>query len=140
MSSISALPPAVVVHGAADVARACAAGLPLTLLSAPGAAVFAGPGWWIALARQACAAYPGLIAADLLDCADAPGLALAALRLGQRRLILDPTCPAFATVAATMRERGGEVHAERLPALDLADPRAERRLEAWLRDSAAPLR
>lgn len=88
------------VQGATDVDRACAPGEPIVLLSAPGAALFAGVGFWRALVEQAFARYGPLIAADVLDCADAPGLALAALRLGQKALVLDPACPGFATVAA----------------------------------------
>jgi len=134
------MPPAVVVHGLADIARACAPGLPLVLLSAAGAAIFAGPGWWLALMRHAVARHPGLVAADMLDCADAPGLALAALRLGQKSLILDPACPAFAAVAATAAGLGATVRAARPPALDLAERGADRRLRAWLHDNAARLR
>jgi hypothetical protein len=114
--------------------------LPLTLLSAPGAAVFAGPGWWVALMDLARARYPALVAADLLDCGDAPGLALAALRLGQRALILDPACPAFPAVAATAAGLHAQVVGVRPPALDLAVHGAERRLDAWLGDSAPTLR
>ena len=93
-------PRAVVVHGAAEVDRACAPGLPVVLLSASGAALFAGVGFWRALMEQARARHGDLIVADVLDCADAPGLALAALRLGQRALVLDPACPGYAAVVA----------------------------------------
>ncbi len=138
----TAFPPAVVVHGAADLARAAAPGLAFTLLSAPGAAIFAGPGWWLALAALARQRHAALAATDILDCADAPGLALAALRLGQRTLILDPATPAFAAVAATAEAAGACLLATRPPALDLADRTADRRIAAWLapRDSDAPLR
>ena len=124
--------PAVVVHGRADIARACAPGLAMTLLSAPGAAIFAGPGWWLALARLARADFGALISADILDCADAPGLALAALRLGQRTLILDPACPAFTQVAATASGLGASVLPTRPASLDLASPTADRHLRDWL--------
>lgn len=125
-------PKAVVVHCITDVDRACGAGLPVTVLSAPGAAIFAGPGWWLSLLRLARARHGGLIAADILDCADAPGLALAALRLGQRTLILDRACPGFDTVAVTAGSLGASLLSIRPDALDLAIPGAERRLVAWL--------
>jgi len=76
----------------------------------------------------------------VLDCADSPGCAMAALRVGQRRLVLDPACPAFAAVAATAATLGATVLAGRPAALDLADRDAERRLHAWLRgDNVEPL-
>lgn len=39
-------PPAVIVHGLADARAAVAIGLPVTLLSAPGAGLYAGCLWW----------------------------------------------------------------------------------------------
>jgi len=83
----------------ADVERACAAGRPIVLLSPPGGALYAGVGWWRALADAARGRFPDLVVADVIDCADAPSLALAAIRMGQKALILMPSCPAFGTVA-----------------------------------------
>jgi hypothetical protein len=119
-------PPAVVVHGLDDAHSALRPGLPVTLLSARGAALFAGCGWWRALMAAAEAPI------DILDCADAPGHAMAALRIGQQNLVLDPACPAFAAVTAAAGSLGARVLPGRPPALDLADPGAERRLLAWL--------
>ena len=124
--------PAIVVHGADDVDRACAPGLPVTLLSAPGAALYAGCGWWRALVDQARARHPGLIAADILDCADAPGLALAALRIGQAALVLDPACPGFPAVAAIAAARGVALFPARPAALDLRTCWSAAKLTLWL--------
>ena len=77
------LHPAVVVHDLAQANAALAAGLALTMLSAPGAGCFAGAGWWRALVAQARATHPDTPCQDVLDCADAPGHAMAAIRLGQ---------------------------------------------------------
>jgi hypothetical protein len=135
------LPPAIVVRALADALAALAPCLPVTLLSAPGAGVFAGAGWWRALVAAARAAHPATPCADILDCADAPGRAMEAIRAGQDVLVLDPACPAFARVAALAR-----VLPARPPALDLGDRGALRRLRAWLErrppedDSTAPLR
>jgi len=118
-------PPAVVVHGLRDARAALAPGLPVTLLSARGAAAYAGCGWWRALMQAAGAAI------DILDCAGAPGYAMAALRIGQRCVILDPG-PAFAAVSAAASLLGAVVLDARPAALDLADRGAERRLRAWL--------
>lgn len=46
-------PPAVIVHGLDNARTALAPGRPVTLLSAPGAALYAGCGWWRALVRLA---------------------------------------------------------------------------------------
>ena len=79
------------------------------MLSAPGAALFAGCGWWRAVIERARGEYPGVPIDDILDCADAPGLALGALRIGQRRLVLSPTSPGWQSVAAIAASLGGEV-------------------------------
>jgi hypothetical protein len=118
-------PPAVVVHGLRHARAALAPGLPVTLLSARGAAIYAGCGWWHAMMQVVGAEI------DILDCADAPGYAMAALRLGQRRIILDAG-PAFAAVSAAAATLGAIVLDTRPAALDLADRGAERRLLGWL--------
>jgi hypothetical protein len=127
------LPPSVVIHGLADARTALEAGLPVTLLSAPDAALFAGCGFWHALVAQAKAEHPDVTAPDILDCGDAAGHALAALRLGQRILILAEGTPGRAAVAAIALASGATVLAARPPALDLARMGAARRLRAWLR-------
>ena len=123
---------AIVVHGLQHALAALRAGLPVTLLSAPGAGAFAGIGWWRALIAAAMAAHPDALCSDILDCADAPGAVMAALRHGQRRLILSTDCPAFAAVAAAAGACGAELLAVRPAALDLAQPGAEGLLNAYL--------
>jgi hypothetical protein len=126
------LHPAVVVHGLEDAEAALAVGRPVTLLSARGAALYAGCLWWREMIARARAAHPAMPVIDILDCADAPGRALAAIRAGQKFLILAPTVPGFPAVAAIAAARGLVLLAERPPALDLAEPGAARRLPAWL--------
>jgi hypothetical protein len=123
--------PAVVVHGLADARAALRPGYPVTLLSAPGAARFAGCLWWRELVAAARAEQPATPVRDVLDCGDAPGLAMAAQRVGQRRLVL-AAGPAFAAVAMAADGLGAVVLAERPPALDLARRGNLRRLRAWL--------
>ena len=122
---------AVVVHGLADARNALAPGLPVTLLSARGAALYAGCLWWRALVATARAERLHLAVADILDCADAPGRALEALRAGQSLLVLEP-CPGRADVEGAAAECGAVLLAMRPPALDLASPRALRQLQCWL--------
>ena len=123
------LPPAVVVHGAAHVKLALTAGRPVLLLSAPGAAGYAGVLWWRCLIDAHGAPY------DALDCERQPGRALEALANGCRIVVLPP-CPASAEVRA--RAANALVLEARPPALDLAQPGAARLLEAWLADDSAP--
>lgn len=132
-------PPAVVVRGLADARAALAPGLPVTLLSVPGAALFAGCGWWQALAAATRAEHPGIAVCDILDCADAPGQALAALRIGQRGLVLEP-CSGRTDVEQAALGCGAILLPRRPPALDLARRAAPAILVAWLAgDSPAPL-
>lgn len=126
------LPPSVVVYGLADTRAALGVGLPVTLLSAPGAALFAGIGFWHALVAQAKAEHPDVTAPDVLDCGDAAGYALAALRLGQRVLVLAEGTQGRAAVAAIASASGATLLAARPAALDLARRGAARRLPGWL--------
>ena len=131
------------VHGPAQAQAALALAGPhgVRLLSPPGAAAWAGIGWFLALVAQARAAHPGVPCDAALDCGGEAGLALAALRAGAAIVILQGACPAFAAVAAAAAAAGASLWPARPEALDLAgyDPRRRddgRRLSAWL--AAAP--
>jgi hypothetical protein len=127
------LPPAVMINGLAEGHAALAPGLPVTLVSAPAAAVFAGAAWWLALLAELRRAHPAFGFPDVLDCGDAPGLAAQALRLGQRRIAFSSPVPGLvARIGALGVECGAEVLPCLPPALDLAQPGAHRRLTAWL--------
>ena len=117
----------MVIHGLPHLVQATAPGLPVTLLSGSGAATYAGCGWWRALMEMGGGRHP-----DILDCGDAPGRAMEALRAGCRLLVLDPGVPAWDLVSARAAAIGAVLLSARPPALDLADPRAHRRLLAWL--------
>lgn len=128
--------PAIVVHGLDHARLALSHHRPLVLASAPGAAFYAGCLWWRALADIAAAEAPGLVIADLLDCADAPGAAMAALRVGCRALVLWPTCPAWPRVVAAAAPLGAIVLPHPPAALDLGGRDAAGRLGAWLRQDS----
>ena len=121
------LPPTVVVHGLEHARMALRPGLPVLLLSGPGAACYAGPGWWRALI--AAAINEGAPQPDAIDCDDQAGRALEALFMGCGIVILHP-CPAFPSVAG--RAGGAAVLQARPPALDLRLRGAGRHLDAWL--------
>ncbi|TDH60162.1 hypothetical protein E2C06_23310 [Dankookia rubra] len=132
-------PPAVTVHAPAEAALALslAGNRGVLLLSAPGAAGYLGPAWFLAMVAAAAAAVPGVPHKPVLDCADAPGQALGALRAGLRDLVLDSACPAFAQVAAAAAALGGRLRAVRpasldLGPLDLSREGVRARLAAWL--------
>lgn len=133
------MPPAVVVHGLgqAEAALAAAPAQGALLLSAPGAGGFAGAAWFLAMVRAAAARHPGVPHQAALDCADAAGTALAALRDGARIIVLDGACPAFPAVAAAAAEAGATLLPARPAALDLGALDLSRRddlakLRAWL--------
>ena len=133
--------PAILVHGADDVREALRPGMPVTLLSAPGAALYAGCLWWLELMRFARREFPDQDIADMLNCADAAGRALEAIRIGQNCLILSRDSPGFDAVSAIAATRGLRLLDRPPPALDMAEAGAARRLEAWLRaDSEAAQR
>jgi hypothetical protein len=130
--------PAVVIHGLEHARAVLAIGRPVTLLSAHGAALFAGCGWWRAVVERARGEHPDIALDDILDCADASGLALGALRIGQRRIVLSAQAPGFAAVAAIAASLGSEVLTSRPPALDMADRATVRRLHDWLQVRTTP--
>ena len=127
-------PRAVLVHGARDVAAVLevAAGRPVSLLSAPGVAGYLGVAGFAAL----LAPHDALRLA-ILDAADAPGHALAALHAGFGRIILAPHLAAFADLDAMARAAGAMLFEAAPPALDLArvdvrKPQGLRHLARWL--------
>jgi hypothetical protein len=127
--------PAVIVHGLADARAALASGLPVTLLSAPGAALFAGCLWWREVVATARTDFPGTEVTDILDCADASGMAMGALRSGVCRLVVWPNAPGWDRLAVIAHGQGGFIMTQAPAALNLGQPNAIRRLHAWLRDS-----
>lgn len=136
-------PPCVVIHSLADArivldAAVAAGGLPVLLLSAPEAACFMGPPWWRALIDAAVALHTSAVP-DLLDCGDAAGRAMQALRIGQKELILDPACPQYEAVVERAVITGASIRSTRPAALDLAEHGAERLLHAWLTNAPGGL-
>jgi hypothetical protein len=119
----------------ARVALAAAAelGVPITLLSPPGAARYQGVGYFAALVAEARRAVPDAAATAVLDCGDAPALALAALRQGIEAVRVEAPARVRAGIADIARQSGGALVTGRVVALDLAaagEPLAACR--AWL--------
>ena len=128
----------IVIHGLADARAALAPGRPVTFLSARGAALYAGSGWWRALIGRARGEFPAVAIDDILDCADAAGLAVGALADGQRRIVLDAGAPGWGAVAAIAASLNAEVLTSRPVSLDMADRGAVPRLHDWLQVRTTP--
>ncbi len=74
----------------AESALAVAAALrrPIALLTAPGAAAYGGPGFYLAIVEQARQRHPGADVRAILDCGEDSAMAQMALALGWRCLVL----------------------------------------------------
>ncbi len=126
-------------HARAALAAAAALGRPVTLVSAPGAAGYAGVAWFRKVVALAAADQPGVTVSAVLDCADKPGLVMAALRQGLSRVCFTGSRAAAAKLSAIATAQGAEIVARPRRALDLrgvADPEAACR--AWLGGAPAP--
>jgi hypothetical protein len=83
---------AIIFHHLQQAESALAAAVsvdqPLALLTAPGAAAYGGPGFYLAMVEQAVARYPGADVRAILDCGEDSAMAQMALSLGWRCLVL----------------------------------------------------
>ena len=141
--AVEPLPPAIVVHGLAHAEAALAAaaelGVAVTLISAEGAAGYAGPTWFRMVVEEARAAHPEAQVTAVLDCGDLAGYALAALRDGAQIIRFSgDTADKIADIAAQYDAR---VIAARPEALDLAPVERARRdlvraCREWLEEHA----
>jgi hypothetical protein len=127
----------IVVHNAAHAraaaAAAAAAGRPVLLRSAEGAAGYAGALWFQEVIKLAQAAHPQADIAASLDCGDAPGHALGALRQGIKLVRLRTRRAVVAKVAAIARQMGAAIDEAPGPALDLLnEDDAGAACRAWL--------
>lgn len=135
------MPARIIVHSLAEaraaLAAAAALGKDVTLASAPAAGSYAGPGWFKALTDQATRAVPDARCDTVLDCGDAPGIALAALRLGLKRVRFTGKADATRRLAAIGAALDATVESDEKPALDLRGLRQpEARCRAWLAGDA----
>lgn len=118
--------PAIVVHSLAQVVAAleaaAEAGKPVLLLSAAGAGLSAGAGWWRAMIAAARDSVPAARAGALLDCGDDAGAAQAALRAGIEAIVFSGSDDVAERLADIAAGGGSRVRRARpFPALDLGD-------------------
>ena len=108
-------------HAVTALTVAHALDCPIALLSAIGAARSSGSAWWRELVNQAQALVPGPSAHWVLDCADEPGMALAALREGITSVSLAAEGPLWSRVSEIAAQCGASLQRpDRANALDLA--------------------
>jgi hypothetical protein len=110
----STVPPAIIIHGIDELRAALKAAISLnralTVLSIPGAAGSAGAPWFHALIQAGSTEFPEVALTGVLDCADQPGFALAALRTGCRDLLLLDQVPAWPRVHAIVEVAGARLY------------------------------
>lgn len=120
--------PRIIVHTSnqaeAALAAAREAERQIILQSPARCACIQGAAWFRKLIETARAQVPDIEAHAVLDCADAPGLALAALRDGAEAVRLDPDLPAWSAIADIATQYGAWLDDGATPlALDLLDAR-----------------
>jgi hypothetical protein len=130
---------AVVIHELAHartaLAAAAALGAPVELWSAPGAAAYAGAGWFDAVLRAAGNRVPAAVFIGVLDCDDRADLVQAALRHGLTHVYFRGANAVAARLADIARRSGATLYRKRPRALDLCDHAdAEAACRAWLDD------
>jgi hypothetical protein len=108
------------VHARAAFAAAASLAVPVTVASAPGAGVYAGPGWFKAVIGIASSEYPAVEFTAVLDCGGEAGMVLAALRHGVLRVRFDGPNAVAARLADIAGQSGATIERGALePALDL---------------------
>jgi len=96
-------------HAIAALTAAAEADAPVTLLSPPEAAKSLGVGMFLAIIAAARAALPEAKSEAVLDCGDAPGLALGALRAGAEAVTLRASPETRAKVADIAGQTGARL-------------------------------
>ncbi len=127
----------IIVHSLADARAAVAAaaeqGTAVTLASAAGAAGYLGALWFGEMVSLAAAERPEVEVSSLLDCGDKPGLVLAALRAGAKRVRFTGRRSTAGTLGAIAANHGAELVTGRLRSFDLLDhPEPEAACRRWL--------
>jgi fructose/tagatose bisphosphate aldolase len=128
----------IVVHSLDQARAALAAAASLkravVLASAAGAGAYAGPSWFQSLVALAQESYPEAQMESVLDCGDASGVALAALRLGVKRVGFSGSAEAPAKLAEIAQALGAAIDdGGDEDALDLRDGKnAEAECRAFL--------
>jgi hypothetical protein len=107
-------------HAVAALTAAAEAGRPLVVLSAPDAGIYAGPGWFKALADAARETVPLASATFILDCGDDAGAAQGAVRAEIEAVVFTGRADVAERLAGIAGASGARLLTTRPPAvLDL---------------------
>ena len=124
-SSPRRLPRAIVIHSLAHAVTALKAaeeaGTSITLLSPPDFALYGGAGFFNAIVRRARAKVPAAKSEAVLDCGNAPGVALEALRAGAEAVRFGGRPAVRKKIADIAAAHGAQLFTVRPQALDLLD-------------------
>ncbi|MDI2089900.1 hypothetical protein [Commensalibacter oyaizuii] len=80
----------------------------INLISPENAITYLGVRWWQSFVTRASPILSNNIATNILDCGDHGGLAMAALRLGQRHILFDSSSPQLSVI----QDRAQQIHAQ----------------------------
>jgi len=109
-------------HTVGTLRAAARAGRRVTLVSAPDAGIYAGPGWFRGVIDAAREAVPSARFLALLDCGDRPGAALAAIRTEIEGVIFTGRADVTRRLADMAARHSVRLFSERpIAALDLDD-------------------
>lgn len=125
------------VHGIGEARTALSVarhlGKRVIVVSAPGAAGHAGAGWWAALTATLRAEFPDMDVIAVLDCGEAPGHVLAALRAGCTDIGFTGPDDVTARLSDIAGQAGARIHRPIEGTLDLRGIRRTRdAVTAWL--------
>ncbi len=108
--------PAITVQDWAQTRAALEAarsqGRAVFLCSPPGASAWLGAGYWAALQQRARAEFPDLDFTLALDCGDAAGDVMAAIRTGVAAIVFRGAAEVLAKLQDMARQAGAEVRPE----------------------------
>jgi fructose/tagatose bisphosphate aldolase len=128
---------AVIIHELAHARAALAAAaeldVPVALWSAPGAAAYAGAGWFDAVMHAARNHLPSAVFIGVLDCDDRADLVQAALRQGLKHVCFRGSKAMAVRLSDIASQYGATLHRKVPRALDLCDRAdADAACRAWL--------
>lgn len=93
----------------------------ILLQTAPGAAAYGGPEYFLEIQRLLVAAHPDYDLRFMLDCGPDPAVAIACIAGGASGVILQAPKPAYEAVRDMADQAGVVIWRKPLPAIDLAD-------------------